>query len=448
MSTIFALSSGRGRAGIAVLRVSGPGAGGALRTLAGKVPVPRAATVARLGYTTKGSVVLDHAMVLWFPGPASATGEDVAEFHVHGGPAVVAAVLGALASLPGLRAAEAGEFARRAFANGKLDLTQAEALADTIEAETEAQRIQSLRQLDGELGRTLERWREEILRGLAHVEAAIDFAEDDLPAGAVAAAAARVHRLAPEMDEFLADSRRGERLRDGVHAVLLGAPNVGKSSLLNRLARRDAAIVSATAGTTRDIVEAHLDLGGYPLVVADTAGLREDAGEIEGEGVRRALARAEAADLKLALFDGEAWPETDPRTRSLVDDDTVVVVNKSDRIPGGLPAGGEIGGRPVWFVSALTGEGLDGLLGAVEAELAGKAGLGEAAGLTRARHRDSVEECVFSLRRFLDRGSEGADLELAAEDLRMAARALGRITGRVDVEDVLDRIFADFCIGK
>ena len=448
MPTIFALSSGRGRAGIAVLRVSGPEAGGALRALAGKVPAPRAATMAALRDTTDSGAMLDHGMLLWFPGPASATGEDVAEFHVHGGPAVVAALLGALGRLPGLRPAEAGEFARRAFANGKLDLTQAEALADTIEAETEAQRVQALRQLDGELGRTLERWREEILRGLAGVEAAIDFAEDDLPADAAAAAAARVHRLAPEMDEYLADARRGERLRGGVHAVLLGAPNVGKSSLLNRLARRDAAIVSATAGTTRDIVEVHLDLGGYPLVVADTAGLRGDAGEIEGEGVRRALARAESADLKLAVFDGEEWPATDPRTRALLDDDTLVVVNKSDRIAGGPPEAAEVAGRPVWFVSARTGAGMEGLLAALEAALSERAGLGESAGLTRARHRDSLAECVASLRRFLARGGGAAELELAAEDLRLAARAVGRISGRVDVEDVLDRVFAEFCIGK
>ena len=444
MSTVFALSTGRGRAAIAVVRVTGPEAGRALAALAGALPPPHRAKPARLA-AADGSPI-DAALVLWFPGPASATGEDVAELHVHGGPAVVERLLTELGALPGLLPAEPGEFTRRAFQNGKLDLTQVEALADTIAAETEAQRAQAVRQLDGELGRLVERWREEVLRALAHIEAAIDFAEDDLPPDVAAAAEARVHRLVPQMDESVRDAVRGERLRSGVHAVLLGAPNVGKSSVFNMLAKRDAAIVAATAGTTRDVVEVHLDLSGAPLVLADTAGLREAGDEIEGEGMRRALARAEGADLKLALFDATAWPGTDAVTRVHVDDNTVVVVNKTDLVDGPLPDAARLDGRPVRFVSARTGGGFDGLLELLVTEVAARAGLTEEPGLTRARHREALAACAGHLRRFLEDGA--APLELRAEELRLAARALGRITGRVGVEDVLDVVFADLCIGK
>ena len=441
--TIFALSSGRGHAGVAVIRLSGTGAGGALEALTGTLPRPRHATLAPIATASAG--LIDRGLVLWFPAPHSVTGEDVAELQVHGGPAIVSAVLAALGALPGLRPAEAGEFTRRAFHNGKLDLTQVEALADAVRAETEAQRIQAVRQMEGEMGRLIEAWRAQVLAALAHVEAAIDFADEELPEDVMEAAAARVEAMLPAADALLEDGRRGERLRDGVEVVLLGAPNVGKSSLLNRLARRDAAIVSAAAGTTRDVLEVHLDIGGYPVILADTAGLREAAEGVEGEGVRRALARAESADVKIALFDGGGWPDVDAATAAMVDGDTTVAVNKSDLLADTGPI--SVCGRAALLVSAKTGAGLAVLIAAVEAKVEEKVGLAEQPWLTRARHRDALVACTGHLRRFLEL-RQGSDIAVAAEELRLAARALGRITGRVDVEDILDIVFEDFCIGK
>ncbi len=426
-----------------MIRVSGGHARTALAALA-HVPEPRRAELAAIA--SRGTI-LDHGLVLWFPGPASATGEDIAEFHVHGGRAVVAAVLDALAALPGLRPAEPGEFARRAFLAGKLDLAQAEALADLIAADTEAQRAQAQRQLQGGLSRRLDGWRDEILRALAHVEAAIDFADDEVPgADVVADTVVRVNALLPELRASL--DRRGERLRDGVHAVILGAPNVGKSSLLNRLAQRDAAIVSATAGTTRDVLEVHLDVGGYPVILADTAGLRATADEVESEGVRRALTRAAAADIKIAIFDAAAWPARDAATAALVDATALVVVNKSDILPSAPPSGEARGGGSsdsVYPISARTGAGMDEFLAALGLAVAAVAGSEEPA-LTRTRHAAAVRECIACLERFVR--DSALSLELRAEELRLAARAIGRITGRVDVEDLLDVIFAEFCIGK
>lgn len=448
--TIYALSSAPGRAGVAVVRLSGPGAGPALEALAGRLPPPRQAARALLrGAPSDNGAgeILDDALVLWFPGPASFTGEDVAEFHIHGGRAVLAALFAALRARPGLRLAEPGEFSRRAFANAKLDLTQAEAIADLIDAETEAQRRQGLAQMQGELGRLYEAWRQDLLRALAHLEADIDFPEEDLPEGVTAAVAPQMRALQAAIGAHLADNRRGERLRDGIGVVILGAPNVGKSSLLNALARREAAIVSDIAGPTRDIVEVHLDLGGYPVVLADTAGLRETADRIESEGVRRALARAESADLKLLVIDAASWPTLPPATAALLDADTLLIANKTDAAP--LPPGARYQGRPVLPLSVATGAGLDELLKSLSAEIAARYGRqhgqGGNATLTRARHREALEHCHASLARFL---ANGGDAELAAEDLRLAARALGRITGSVGVEDILDIVFRDFCIGK
>jgi tRNA modification GTPase len=441
MSTVFALSSAPGPAGVAVVRVSGPAAGNALRALAGRLPKPRQATLA--GLRRPGSAeLLDRGLVLWFPGPASVTGEDVAELQIHGGRAVVRAVLDTLAALPGLAVAEPGDFTRRAFHNGKLDLTQVEALADLVRAETEGQRRQAQRQLEGELGQRLERWRAEVLRALAYVEAAIDFAEDEVPAEALAAAGARVHRLVPEMREALGESVRGERLRTGAHIAIVGAPNVGKSSLLNALAGRDAAIVSARAGTTRDVVEVHLDLAGIPVVLADTAGLREAGDAIEREGIRRAYDHAGKADVCLAVFDADAWPELDEPTLTAAGSRGLLVVNKTDvrSIAAELHKG-----RRVWQVSAKTGAGMAALVAELGRAAAEAAGMSEEPGLTSARQRAALSACVESLARFLD---GGAELALRAEDLRLAARALGRITGRVDVEELLDVVFRDFCIGK
>lgn len=440
-ATIFALATAPGRAGVAVVRVSGPAAGEALTALSARaLPPPRVATLARLRHPATGES-LDDALLLWFAAPRSFTGEDVAELHLHGGRAVANGVIEALGGLPGLRPAEPGEFTRRAFENGKMDLTAAEGVADLVHAETAAQRRQALRQMAGALGALYEGWRSRLLRALAHTEADIDFPEEDLPAGVSDAVRPEVVRLIDEIGHHLRDRGRGERLRDGLHVAIVGPPNAGKSSLLNALAGRDAAIVSSRAGTTRDVIEVHLDLGGFPLVLADTAGLREGADEVEEEGVRRALQRAGNADIKLAVFDGTRWPELDPTTLGLVDDDTLVVVNKMD---AGGPRAGTVEGHPLVGVSALTGDGLRALESRLEALAAERLTGSGAPALTRARHRAALEEC----RDALDRALSAALPELAAEDLRLAARSLGRITGRVDVEDVLDVIFRDFCIGK
>lgn len=443
--TIYALSSAPGRAGVAVIRLSGPNAADALAALAGgKLPEPRVAALRKLRDET--GALLDQSMVLWFPAPHSFTGEDVVELQVHGGRAVLAAIFAALAKLPGLRLAEPGEFSRRAFEHGKLDLTAAEGLGDLINAETEAQRRQALRQMQGALGQLYEGWRNQLTRALAHLEADIDFPDEDLPEGVAAEVKPQIARLREEIAAHLNDRQRGERLRDGLMVAILGAPNVGKSSLLNALSKREAAIVSDIPGTTRDVIEVHLDLSGYPVVLADTAGLRESADAIESEGVARALKRAEAADLKIVVLD--ATKKTVPKeTAALIDSDAIVVANKVDAVAA--LGGREINGRPVLPISVRANTGMTALLDLLEKEVVERIGLTGSATLTRARHREALTDCVAALDRFL-RGSErhNTSAELAAEDVRLAARALGRITGRIDVEDLLDVIFREFCIGK
>lgn len=439
--TIYALATAPGRAGVAVLRISGPQAGPTLIALSGKaLPAPRLATLRRLIDPQDGET-LDQALLLWFPGPASFTGEDVAELHLHGGRAVIAGVTAALSRLPGLRPAEAGEFTRRAFAAGKLDLTGVEGLADLVDAETAAQRRQALRQMGGALAQRVEGWRDRLLRLLAHAEADIDFPDEDLPGGLADRVADGVRALAAELSVVLADGHRGERLRDGLHVVIVGAPNVGKSSLLNALARRDAAIVSHLAGTTRDVVEVHLELGGYPVILADTAGLRDGGDVIEQEGMARARARAQNADIVLAVVDGARLPAVEAETLALLDQRSLLLVNKCD-VAAAIPV--EITGRPTLALSARSGEGLDRLLTALTARCAELFAGAEDGAITRARHRAALEECRDRLQDALRASAP----ELAAEDLRLAARGLGRITGRVDVEDLLDIIFRDFCIGK
>jgi tRNA modification GTPase len=383
---------------------------------------------------------LDDGLALWFPGPHSVTGEDVAELHLHGSRAVLAAVLAAL-SRRGLRLAEPGEFTRRAFLNDKLDLTQAEAVADLAAAETEAQRRQALRQLDGALGALYRGWSERLLRLLAHMEAAIDFPDEDLPPEIEAEVAEGTAGLAAEIGTHLADGHRGERLRDGIAVAIVGPPNAGKSSLLNQLARREAAITSPIAGTTRDVIEVAIDLVGYPVVLADTAGLRDSADVIEQEGLRRALKRAEEAELRLFVFDA-TQPEDAGGAVAWPGPDTLLVANKIDLAAhrDDIPAGALPGPIPV---SALTGEGLPALIAALASRIS-ETYDAAAPVLTRARHREALETAAAALTRSLS-----AELpELRAEDLRLAWRSLGRITGRVDVEDLLDVIFRDFCLGK
>ncbi|MGE0665275.1 MAG: tRNA uridine-5-carboxymethylaminomethyl(34) synthesis GTPase MnmE [Sphingomonadales bacterium] len=433
MTTIYALASAKGRAGVAVMRLSGEDAGMALASLTGRdVPPPRTAALRVFADPSTGGVI-DRGLALWFPAPASFTGEDVAELHLHGGPAVIAATVAALDAL-GLFPAEPGEFSRRAFERGKLDLTEAEGIADLVNAETEAQRIQALRQMEGALGAVYEGWRAGLIRALAFLEADLDFPDEDLPGGLAAQVAPDLDRLAAEMREHLADDRRGEALRDGFQVVITGAPNVGKSSLLNVLARRDVAIVSELAGTTRDIIEVRLDLGGYPVTLVDTAGLRESDDIVEQEGVRRARARAEKADLRLRLFEpGEGTGLSRPGD--------LMVINKVDVTrPRATPG--------AFLISVRTGEGIDALLAALEERVVAAMGLREVPSLTRARHRRALEDAAGHLDRARTGAHEEREPELVAEDVRLAARALGRITGRVDVEDILDVVFGEFCIGK
>ena len=455
--TIFAMSSGQGRAGVAVIRISGSRARETLATLTGSLPKPRLATLKTLAEPAS-HVPLDQALVLWFPGPASFTGEDTAELHIHGGRAGIAAVLGALGRLPGLRMAGPGEFSCRAFLNGKLDLTQAEGLADLIDAETEAQRAQSLRQTGGALRAIYDGWREHLLDSLAHVEAALDFSDErDVPETVAQSAWSRAASLLDEIRRHLDDGRRGEILREGFRIVIAGPPNAGKSSLLNALAKRDAAIVSEEAGTTRDVIEVRLDLDGLPVIVSDTAGIRETTGAIEREGIRRTMATIDDADLVLWLTDATAldttWPSL-PASLAPVPganpdppfdkspDQVCLVLNKIDLCPrqaDALPA-------RTFALSATTGAGLDALVDFLAGVVRTRIGEHETPVVSRARHRSQLQACARALERFLE--SNPADLELRAEDLRQAALALGRITGRVDVEDVLDRLFGSFCIGK
>jgi tRNA modification GTPase len=424
-----------------VLRLSGPDARRAVTLLVGGLPPPRVAQRRRLVDPQSGDA-LDEGLVLWFPAPRSATGEDVAELHLHGSRAVLAAVMQALARL-GLRLAEPGEFTRRAFLNGKLDLLQAEAIADLAVAETEAQRRQALRQLGGELGDVYRGWRDRLTRILAHLEAAIDFPDEDLPSEIQDRILGETELLVAEIERHLADGYRGERLRDGIDVAIVGPPNAGKSSLLNRIAHRDVAITSPVPGTTRDVIEVAIDLGGYPVVLADTAGLRDSADAIEQEGKRRAVQRAAQAEIRLFVFDvahpadaAGAWPWPGA--------DTILVANKIDLVPlpgpDFPPAALPVSALPV---SALTGEGIDRLLTVLGERVAQTYRI-EAPVLTRARHRQALEEAAASLRRSFS----AALPELLAEDLRLALRSLGRITGAVDVEDLLDVIFRDFCIGK
>lgn len=426
--TIFAVASGAGQAAIAVMRLSGPGSRSLLVALCGRVPAPRRASFRRL--RDASGAELDQGMVVWLPGPSSYTGEDSAELYLHGGRAVLSGIADALVAC-GARPAEAGEFTRRAFLNGRMDLTEAEAVHDLIAAETEAQRRQALRQLDGALGTLYAGWADRLRLLLAQQEALIDFPDEDLPPEVEAQVMTELAALQAEVVAHLDDDRRGERLREGLVFAMTGPPNVGKSSLLNALAEREVAIVSAIPGTTRDALETRVVLGGVPVTLVDTAGLRETADEIEAEGVRRARARAEMADLVIAIREaGEAngdWVEGEPG---------LVVANKID-LGGAVPAGA-IG------VSARTRDGLA-TLRARLAEAARE--LTQSAGpppLTQARHRAALQEAAARLA-----GARTVDLpELRAEDLRLALRAIGRITGSVGVEDILDTLFARFCIGK
>jgi tRNA modification GTPase len=439
--TIFALSSGRSPSAIAVVRMSGPQAGDALRRLVGKTPSARIATRALL--RNGAGEPVDDAVVLWFPSPASATGEDVAEFHVHGSRAVLAALFALLSGMDNVRAAEPGEFTRRAFENGKLDLTEAEGLDDLIHADTERQRRQALRQFKGLLGDKARSWRQQIIDAAALIEAGIDFSDEgDVSAELVTPALAKVTILLGEIEQALATAGRSERLRDGLVVAIAGPPNVGKSTLMNHLARRDVAIVSPQAGTTRDVIEVQLDLDGYPVTLIDTAGIRDTADPVEQEGVRRAKARAAEADLVLWLEDVENGYVSNSGAGAVWHVRTKTDLGE----PGMVPA------RPGEMVSTLfqistrRGDGIAELIAALVKFAQDYFGTGDTALITRERQRALLKDTADSLRRSLDMAGFGE--ELAAEELRRAALSLGRLLGRVDVEDILDVIFREFCIGK
>ena len=450
--TIFALSSGRPPAAVAVVRVCGPQARVALEKLIGRVPPPREASLARLRDPTSGEVI-DEGLALWFPAPRSETGEDMAELQLHGGHAVIAAVLEALGGIEGFRLAEPGEFTRRAFENGRLDLTAVEGLADLIAAETAAQRRQAYRQLKGLIGDRAEAWRRQLIEALALVEARIDFSDEaDVPEDLVGPALYAAQQLRGGIAAKLADGGRGERLRDGLVVAIAGPPNAGKSTLLNRLARREAAIVSPYPGTTRDIIEVHLDLDGYPITLLDTAGIRDSDDPVEQEGVRRACERAAAADLVLWVIDASAaGAAAEDSAISQFKSDIWVLENKVDLRVDKLCTSNEsrsaINARMRLSVSAATGVGMDVLMAGLSIYARDYFAPAETALVTRARHRQALEETVAALDRAVAQGNSGRE-ELIAEELRSAATILGRLTGRVDVEDILDVIFRDFCIGK
>jgi tRNA modification GTPase len=423
--TIFALSSGRLPSAIAMVRVSGPQAGLVLNALGGKIPPARVAARALL--RDVGQQPIDDAVMLWFPGPASATGEDVAEFHVHGGRAVLAALFAALAGFENVRAAEPGEFTRRAFENGKLD--------------PDRQRRQALRQLKGLLGDRARDWRARIIEASALIEAGIDFSDEgDVPAELIAPAIATIKTLLREIEEVLAAQGQSERLRDGLVVAITGPPNVGKSTLMNQLVRREVAIVSPHAGTTRDVIEVQLDLDGYPVTVIDTAGIRETDDPVEQEGVRRARARAADADLVLWLADSVQAEVQQHGTAPVW-----LVRNKIDLAAGGRPLAhreAEVG----FEISASRGDGLPALIAALVGFAQDYFGGSEGGLIGRTRQRKLLQETAASLRRCIDVVDAGE--ELAAEELRTAAHSLGRLLGRVDVEDILDVIFREFCVGK
>ncbi len=443
--TIFGLSSGAGRAGVAVVRVSGPAVANVCKAMCGlEKPTPRRALLRDIHAGDGG--VIDRGLVLFFPGPDSFTGEDVTEFQVHGSLAVLAAIFETLSEIEGVRAAEAGEFTRRAFENGKLDLTEVEGLWDLIEAETEAQRKQAFRQMRGDLGELYEGWRRSLLESLAYIEADFDFPDEELPDDLLSGRVGAIVMVTEAIRKHLDSGNDGERLRKGFQVAIVGAPNAGKSSLLNYLAKRDVAIVSEEAGTTRDVVEVHLDLAGLPVTVADTAGIRECAGAVETEGIRRARERAAAADLRVILANAADYPDVG-LDDDLVQKGDVVLWNKADLLLDDVISQIPIS-EPGFLISILQDSGLDSFLNYLKKVVSESISTGETPEMTRNRYRVALMETHTHLECVLEGISKGMDVVLLAEELRLAARSIGRITGRVDVEDLLDVIFSEFCIGK
>lgn len=443
--SVFALATAPGRAAVAIVRLSGPRTAAVVAGLAGDLPRPRLATLRPL--RDGDGKLLDQALVIWFPGPASYTGEDCAELHLHGGPAVVDAVTRALLQAE-LRLAEPGEFTRRAFEAGKLDLAEAEAIGDLVDAESAGQARQALGQLSGALGRRYGAWREKLMDGLARLEAAVDFPDEEVSPDIAETARLSLTEVLADLDAGLADASRGRRVREGYRVAIVGAPNAGKSSLLNGLAGRAAAIVAPTAGTTRDIIEVALDIEGYRVVVADTAGLGAPSDPVEAEGVRRARAWARSADLRLWMVDRTEADAGWEDVADLLAASDACLLNKSDLPSGPAADAAKLRARrtglSVLEFSATADaqpEIIHWLAARVLLDLSG----GEFPAATRERHRSLLSEGRGHLIRALDHLEE---IELAAEDVRLAIRALARISGQIGVEDVLGKVFASFCIGK
>ena len=442
--TIYALSTGPGVSGIAVVRVSGKETAEVVKQLIGDdLPVPRVATLKKLKNSNTNEMI-DEGVVIWFPGPSSYTGEDLAEFHVHGSRAVVSALHSSISGIKNCRLAEPGEFTKLAFQNGKINLLKAEGIADLVSAETEIQRKQAVEIMSGKSSDKFTSWRAKLLKILAHVEAKIDFPDEDLPKDILDEIQKISYQVSKEIEKVLDDQKVGERIREGFKIAIVGPTNAGKSSLLNYLSKRDVAIVSEIAGTTRDVIETHLNLDGYPVVVSDTAGIRESKNEIEKKGIKLALNRAEDADLKLIIVDAKSVDFTSV-LKELIDENAILVVNKSDLLVGNI--NNELKKHDHILVSIKNNLNLDKLILKIKKKLENKfISYGDIL-ITRERHRQHLEQCISHLKNFKNKnGSE--DYDKAAEDLRLATRHLGMIVGKVDVEEILGSIFNDFCIGK
>jgi len=442
--TIYALSTGSGVSGLAVIRVSGKNASHVVKKITGsKLPQPRVATFKKFNKNGQKNLI-DEGVVIWFPAPNSYTGEDLAEFHIHGSRAVIKAMHFAISKIKNCRLAEPGEFTKRAFQNGKINLLKAESIADLISAETEIQRKQALKIMSGKSSNKFLSWREKLLRILSHVEAKIDFPEEDLPKNMTKEIQKNSIMVTNEIKKTLNDQRVGERIREGYKIAIVGPPNSGKSSLLNYLSKRDAAIVSEVAGTTRDVIETHLNFDGYPVIVSDTAGIRNSKNEIEKKGIKIALNRAEDADLKLVIISARNVDFTDV-LKKLLNKKAILVVNKSDLVKGKLNK--KFKKYEHVLISIKKDSNLNKLIKKIKSKLKNNFITSEDILITRERHRQNLVNCVSHLERFQKKKLD-QDFDKAAEDLRLATRQLGMIVGKVDVEELLGSIFNDFCIGK
>jgi len=442
--TIYALSSGPGISGVSIIRVSGPDTKNVIKKLTGKeIPCPRMATLRKIN-NINTSELIDEGIIIWFPGPESYTGEDMAEFHVHGGKAVVMAVQEAISNIENCKLAEAGEFTKLAFQNGKINLLKAESIADLISAETEIQRKQAVKIMKGKSSEKFNELRAKLLKILSFVEAKIDFPDEDLPAENLKKIKKDSSEVLNEINKILDDQKVGEIIREGFKIAIVGPTNAGKSSLLNNLSNREVAIVSEIAGTTRDVVETHLNIDGYPVIISDTAGIRDSKDEIEKKGIKLSLNKAENADLKLVVIDAKN-PNLSGFLNDLLKKDAILVVNKSDLINETLDK--EISKFNHVLISLKDNLNIDKLIKKIKGQLKNKFISEEDILITRERHRQHLVQCIDHLKNFLEKNNK-KDFDKAAEDLRLATRHLGMIVGKVDVEEILGSIFNDFCIGK